>query len=40
LHFAVQRNAGMRVEALPVVFRGPNSSKIVPATGRELNAYP
>lgn len=40
LHFAVQRNAGMRVEALPVVFRGPNSSQIVPTTGRELTAYP
>lgn len=40
LHFAVQRNTGMRVEALPVVFRGPNSSKMVPATGRALTAYP
>jgi len=40
LHFAVQRNTGMRVEALPVVFRGPNSSKMVPATGRLLTAYP
>ena len=40
LHFAVQRNTGMRVEALPVVFRGPNSSRMVPATGRVLTAYP
>ena len=40
LHFAVQRNTGMRVEALPVVFRGPNSSKMVAATGRALTAYP
>lgn len=40
LHFAVQRNSGMRVEALPFVFRGPNSSKMVPATGSALTAYP
>lgn len=39
LHFAVQRNAGMRVESLPVVFRGPDSGGIVPATGDILTAY-
>lgn len=40
LHFAVQRNAGMRVESLPIVFKGPNSGGIVPATGDVLTAYP
>jgi len=40
LHFAVQRNAGMRIEALPVEFEGPNSRSIVPATGNVLTAYP
>lgn len=40
LHFAVQRNAGMHIEALPVAFGGPNSRSIVPATGNILTAYP
>ncbi len=40
LHFAVQRNAGMRIEALPVSFRGPNAGRVVPATGNLLTAYP
>ena len=40
LHFAVQRNAGMRIEALPVAFEGPSSRSIVPATGNVLTAYP
>ena len=40
LHFAVQRNSGMRVESLPIVFRGPNSGRIVPETGDVLTAYP
>jgi murein DD-endopeptidase MepM/ murein hydrolase activator NlpD len=39
LHFAVQRNAGMHIEALPVVFSGPNSRSIVPATGNVLTSY-
>lgn len=40
LHFAVQRNTGMRIEALPVSFRGLNTSGVVPATGNVLTAYP
>ena len=39
LHFAVQRNAGMRIEALPVAFEGPSSRGIVPATGNVLTSY-
>lgn len=40
LHFAVQRNSGMRVESLPIFFKGPNSGRVVPATGDMLTAYP
>ncbi len=40
LHFAVQRNAGLRVESLPVAFKGQNSVSVVPATGDALTAYP
>jgi murein DD-endopeptidase MepM/ murein hydrolase activator NlpD len=40
LHFAVQRNTGMRIESLPVVFKGQNLGGIVPATGDVLTAYP
>lgn len=40
LHFAVQRNAGLKIESLPVVFKGANSSSVVPATGSLLTAYP
>jgi len=40
LHFAVQRNAGLRVEAIPVVFKGPSSNSVIPATGDLLTAYP
>jgi murein DD-endopeptidase MepM/ murein hydrolase activator NlpD len=40
LHFAVQRNAGMRIEALPISFRGLNTTGVVPATGSVLTAYP
>jgi murein DD-endopeptidase MepM/ murein hydrolase activator NlpD len=40
LHFAVQRNAGMRLEAVAVAFEGPNSRSIVPATGNVLTSYP
>ncbi len=39
LHFAVLQNLGMRLEALPVVFEGPNSQEIVPAAGNVLSAY-
>lgn len=40
LHFAVQRNAGMQILSLPVEFRGPMSTGVVPATGSVLTAYP
>jgi len=40
LRFSVQRNAGLTVEAIPVVFKGPNSASVVPATGDVLTAYP
>ena len=39
LHFAVLRNAGMRIESVPVVFEGPNRAPIVPATGKNMTAY-
>lgn len=40
LHFAVQRNAGLKIESLPVVFKGAGSGGVVPATGSLLTAYP
>lgn len=40
LHFAVQRNMGMRVDSLPIAFRGANSANIVPSTGGRLTAQP
>jgi murein DD-endopeptidase MepM/ murein hydrolase activator NlpD len=40
LHFAVQRNSGLTIESLPVTFKGPNASRVVPATGDMLTAYP
>ena len=39
LHFAVVRNAGMRIESVPVVFLGQNAVSVVPSTGRPLAAY-
>ena len=38
LHFAVQRNAGLSVQSLSVVFRGVNSAPVVPASGNVLTA--
>ena len=40
LHFAVQRNMGMRVDSLPIAFGGANAARVVPATGLLLTAYP
>jgi murein DD-endopeptidase MepM/ murein hydrolase activator NlpD len=40
LHFAVQRNMGMRVDSIPVEFRGADNTRVTPATGSELTAYP
>lgn len=40
LHFAVQRNVGLRVESIPVSFRGQGGARISPATGNTVTAYP
>lgn len=39
LHFAVIRNAGMRLESVPVVFEGPDGAGVVPEVGIALTAY-
>jgi murein DD-endopeptidase MepM/ murein hydrolase activator NlpD len=39
LHFAVQRNSGLTIQSLPVVFKGASSNTVVPATGDVLTAY-
>lgn len=39
LHFAVQRNMGMRIDSLPVAFRGTYGSSVTPVTGNSLTAY-
>ena len=40
LHFAVQRNMGLRVDSLPVSFRGQGGASVSPSTGSSLTAYP
>lgn len=39
LHFVVQRNAGLRLESLPIVFAGRNGQRVTPATGESITAY-
>ena len=39
LHFAVIRNAGSKLESVPVVFAGANGREVVPKTGDKLVAY-
>lgn len=39
LHFAVLRNAGMRVESVPVTFATADSNSVVPSTGAVLTAH-
>jgi murein DD-endopeptidase MepM/ murein hydrolase activator NlpD len=39
LHFAAQRNSGLTIQSLPVVFKGASSNTVVPATGDMLTAY-
>jgi murein DD-endopeptidase MepM/ murein hydrolase activator NlpD len=39
LHFAVVRNAGLRVEALPITFLGADAARITPEAGATLTAY-
>ena len=40
LHFAVLRNVGMRIDSLPVTFRGAGGEGVRPSTGMRLTAYP
>lgn len=40
LHFAVQCNAGRRVESLPVAFRGMDGVRVLASSGKDLVAYP
>ena len=40
LHFAVQRNVGMRVDSMRINFRGPDDARVVAAPGNTLTAYP
>jgi murein DD-endopeptidase MepM/ murein hydrolase activator NlpD len=39
LHFAVQRNAGMTHESLPIEFAGPGGKTVTPRSGELLVAY-
>jgi len=39
LHFAVQRNAGLRHESLPIEFAGPGGKAVTPKSGTPLVAY-
>lgn len=39
LHFAVLRNAGFRVESVPVAFRAPNNARIAPVSGEMLTGF-
>lgn len=39
LHFAVQRNAGFKMESLPVTFEGRAGETIVPRTGAILSSF-
>ncbi len=39
LHFAVVRNAGMKIVSVPVTFAGQNAESVVPASGMALTAY-
>jgi murein DD-endopeptidase MepM/ murein hydrolase activator NlpD len=40
LHFAVLRNVGMRIDSLPVAFRGADGTGVTVASGDSLSAYP
>ncbi len=39
LHFAVLRNAGFRIESLPITFRGPNNARRTPVSGEMLTGF-
>jgi len=38
LHFAVQRNAGMKLESVPIKFRGPDGKAVIPMAGQWLHS--
>ncbi len=40
LHFAVERNMGMRIDSVPVSFRDAGGRPVIPSTGDLLTAYP
>lgn len=40
LHFAVQKNTGMKTESMPVKFKGRNAERVIPTSGNSLTAYP
>ena len=40
LHFAVQKNMGLRIDSLPIAFRGRSAAQVRPAMGQLLTAYP
>ncbi len=40
LHFAVHRNMGMRIDSVPVSFRGANGEPVSATTDARLTAYP
>lgn len=37
---AVQKNSGLQIESLPIVFKDPSASGVVAVTGDVLTAYP
>jgi len=39
LHFAVQRNAGMHLVSVPIVFRGEGDSSVRPVSRTKLTAF-
>lgn len=39
LHFVVLRNAGMRLESVPLVFEGQGGAAVTPSTGDVMTAY-
>lgn len=39
LHFVVEKNTGLAMESVPIVFEGRNSSIVTPEVGQNLTAY-
>ena len=40
LHFAVQKNTGLKTESMPVKFKSRNSDSVIPTSGSTVTAYP